>query len=200
MATVRGWWRPFRRITRVREPRTGFVSARHADAGGRQAGDQTCESDIYVRIGAWLPGGAERPAGRSGAGWRGLVARMPGRERDAPLGDKRLAKRLVDSAHGATFSLPGGGGYDGSDRVLPLTVHAMNLPRSRQRIFWQRTRNVRSGQTRGSVHSGRYRPELRDACTVRRLGRRQPDQRENSRASYDDGGGRYRPPSGSAEA
>ena len=43
---------------------------------------------------------------------------------NAPLGDKRPARRLVDSAHGggAAFSLLGGGGrkHGGSDRILPL--------------------------------------------------------------------------------
>ena len=149
-ASAPSWWRPFLRIgggggsaglgSCGRDPRT----ARPARTGGRTRENMYelksgCRAALSARPVVPVPAGE----GLSRERW------AENEFGNAPLGDKRPAKRLVDSAHGAAFSR--GGGHGSSDRVLPLAVRATNLGRSRRKTSWRRTRSARSGRTRNTV-------------------------------------------------
>ena len=68
---------------------------------------------------------------------------------DAPLGDRRLTKRLVDSAHDAAFFLLGGGRWrhGSGDRVIPVDARETSLHAGEYSGSAQGT----SGQTRSPV-------------------------------------------------
>ena len=94
---------------------------------GRQDGAEPVKAVYELELGCWVVLSA-RPVAPVGEGLS-CECRAENEFGDAQSGDRRLTKRLVDSAHGAAFFLLGGGrwGHGNGDRVLPVHARATSL-------------------------------------------------------------------------